>query len=76
MILAWCLKYKNIKILRFYFYEMAVIFKTSEFNHLGNPIWENIPGIFPTDHFPFARTIGRENQVVSEAAFSLPDHCG
>lgn len=29
-----CLKDQNIEIFRFYFYEMEVIFKTSEFNHL------------------------------------------
>lgn len=68
MILAWCLKYKKTHLI-LYFYEMGVIKKkTYEFNHLGNPVWENIPRICPTDHLPIARSIGRENEVVYEAA--------
>lgn len=49
---------------------MGVISEISEYNHLGNLIWENIPGIFP-DHLPFASTTGREKEVVFEADFFI-----
>lgn len=48
-----------------------MISEISEFNHLGNSIRENIPGIFPADHLPLGSTTGRENEVVFEADFFI-----
>lgn len=51
-------KHLNLKILLLWDGDN---FKNIWVQPFRKPVWENIPGIFPTDHLPLAVTIGREN---------------
>lgn len=61
--LAWRVTYKTYKSLKFYFYELRVILKTSEFNHFGSRVWE-----FPADRWSSAWTTVEMTQAVYEGA--------